>query len=116
MSGSNIVNANLDKWAAQRLAGVQGVATITAAKAAAQAKALPQSESWKDHTRDARKGLYGKASKEGTNITVELGHRVSYGVSLELANDCKHAVLEKTLNSLRQEFLSSVKQIMESKF
>ena len=113
MSGSNIVNANLEKWLQMKLAGVQGVATITAAKAAAESK---NDHPWKDHSHDAEKGLYGTAKKEGTNIIVEHGHRVSYGVYLELANDGKHAVLEKTLNSLRQEFYDSVKQIMESKF
>jgi len=115
MSGSNIVNANLDKWFGSKIAGVQGLSMIIASQAAAKSKALPQSESWKDDTHHARQGLYGKVKKEGSKFIIEHGHRVSYGVYLELANDGKHAVLEKTLNSLRGEFLSGVKQIMESK-
>jgi len=112
MSGSNIVNANLDKWAAQRLAGVQGVSTIIASEAAKESKA---NRPWKDDTRHARQGLYGKVKKEGTKFIIEHGHRVDYGVWLELANDGKYAILSKTLNSLRLKFYNGIKRIMNSK-
>ena len=109
MSGSNIVNANLDRWYKQRLAGVQGVGMITASEAAAKSKA---NHPWENQTHHAEQGLYGKVRKEGTKFIIEHGHRVDYGVYLELANDGKHAVLEKTLNSLRGEFYNRIKQIM----
>ena len=109
MSGSNIVNANLDRWFQMKMAGMQGVGTIIASEAAAKSKA---NHPWENQTHHAEQGLYGKVRKEGTKFIIEHGHRVDYGVYLELANDGKHAVLEKTLNSLRQEFYNRVKQIM----
>jgi len=112
MSGSNLVNANLDKWAKQRLAGVQGVATIIASEAAKESKA---NHPWENDTHHAEQGLYGKVRKDGSKFVIEHGHRVDYGVWLELANDGKYGILEKTLNSLRGKFLSMVKQIMESR-
>lgn len=113
MSGSDKVNVNLDKWAARKMAGVQGVGTIIASEAAAQSKA---NRPWKDHTRHARQGLYGKVRREGSKFIIEHGHRVDYGPALELANDGKYGILEKTLNSLKRKFLNMVRQIMESKF
>ena len=115
MSGSNIVNANLDKWFGSKIAGVQGLSMIIASQAAAKSKALPQSESWKDDTHHARQGLYGKAGRKGTEFIIELGHRVDYGPALELANDGKYGILEKKLNSRRLVVYNRVKQIMESK-
>ena len=111
MSGSNIVNANLDKWLQMKMAGVQGVSTIIASEAATKAKA---NHPWKNQTHHAEQGLYGKFGWEGTKGIISLGHRVDYGPALELANDGKFAILEKTLNSLRQKFYNMVKKIMES--
>jgi len=122
MSGSNLVNANLDKWVTQRLAGVMGACTLMAAEFAAEAKVeAPWQPIYKPPkpskiTGDARKGLYGKAKREGTEFTIELGHRVNYGVYLELANDGKFGILEKKLNSRRLVVYNRVKQIMRSKF
>lgn len=121
MSGSIPVNANLDKWAKQRLAGVYGVCTILASEFAKEAKAeAPWQPIYKPPiprkiTGNARQGLYGKAKKDGSNIIIELGHRVDYGVYLELANDGKFGILEKKLNSRRLVVYNRVKRIMESK-
>jgi len=112
MAGSSIVNANIDRWLQMKMAGVQGVGTIISAEAAAKSKA---NHPWKNQTHHAEQGLYGKFRWEGTKGIIEHGHRVDYGPALELAHDGKYAILEKTLNDLRQEFLSSVKRIMESK-
>ena len=112
MSGSIPVNANLDKWAKQRLAGVYGVCTILASEFAKEAKA---EHPWENDTHHAEQGLYGKAKKDGSNIIIELGHRVDYGVYLELANDGKYGILEKKLNSRRLVVYNRVKRIMESK-
>lgn len=118
MSGSNIINANLDRWAAQKMAGVQGVGTIIASEAAAKAKAeAPWQPIYKPpkpmkYSGNARQGLFGKFRWEGLRGIISLGHKVDYGVYLELANDGRFAILEKTLNSLRQKFFNRVKQIM----
>ena len=112
MSGSNIVNANLDRWARQKMAGVQGVGTIIAAEAAKESKA---NHPWKNDTHHAEQGLYGKFTWKGTKGIIEHGHRVDYGPALELANDGKYGILEKKLNSRRLVVYNRVKRIMESK-
>jgi len=112
LKGTGQVLNNLDRWYQKKMAGVQGVGMIIAAEAAKKSKA---NRPWKDDTHDAKKGLYGKFRWQGTQGIIEHGHRVNYGVYLELARDGKYAILEPTLNSLRGEFLNRVKQIMESK-
>lgn len=111
MAGLNNVLANLNRWGNKKMAGVQGVGMIIAAEAAKKSKA---NRPWKDDTHNAKQGLYGKFSWKGTQGIIEHGHRVDYGPALELAHDGKYGILEKTLNSLRQEFYNRVKQIMES--
>lgn len=106
------VLGNLDKFYQKKMVGVQGVGTIIASKAAAKSKA---ERPWTDRTHHAKQGLYGKVRREGTKFIIEHGHRVDYGVWLELANDGRYAILEKTLNELSPEFRNRVKQIMESK-
>jgi len=112
LKGMNTVFNNLNRLYKKKMAGVQGVGTIIAAKAAEKSKA---NRPWKDRTHHAKQGLYGKFRWEGTRGIIEHGHRVDYGVWLELARDGKYAILEKTLSSLRQEFYNRVKQIMETK-
>jgi len=112
LKGMGGVLGSLDRWRDKRMAGVQGVGTIIAAEAAKKSKA---NRPWKDHTHHAKQGLYGKVRREDTKFIIEHGHRVDYGVWLELARDGKYAILEKTLNELKPEFLSRVKQIMEAK-
>lgn len=112
LKGMSRVLANLDRWRDKRMAGVQGVGMIIAAEAAKKSKA---NRPWKDDTHNAKQGLYGKFRWEGTQGIIEHGHRVNYGVWLELAHDGKYAILEKTLNELSPEFRNRVKQIMEAK-
>jgi len=112
LKGTSQVLNNLDRWYQKKMAGVQGVGMIIAAEAAKKSKA---NRPWKDQTHHAKQGLYGKVRKEDTKFIIEHGHRVDYGVWLELAKDGKYAILEKTLNELKPEFLSRVKQIMESR-
>jgi len=112
LKGMGQVFNNLDRWYQQKMAGMQGVGTIIASEAAAKSKA---EHPWKNQSYAAEQGLYGKFVWKGTQGIIEHGHRVDYGVWLELANDGKYAILEKTLNELSPEFLNRVKQIMESK-
>lgn len=112
LKGMSGVLGNLGKLYQKKMAGVQGVGTIIAAEAASKSKA---NHPWENQTHHAEQGLYGKFRWKGTQGIIEHGHRVDYGVWLELARDGKYAILEKTLNELKPEFLARVKQIMESK-
>ena len=112
LKGMGQVFNNLDKWYQLKMAGMQGVGTIIASQAAAKSKA---EHLWQNRSYHAEQGLYGKFRWEGTQGIIEHGHRVDYGPALEVAHDGKYGILEKTLNSLRQEFYNRVKQIMESK-
>jgi len=112
LKGMSGVLRNLDRFYKKKMAGVQGVGTIISAKAATKSKA---DHPWKNQTHHAEQGLYGKFRWEGTQGIIEHGHRVDYGVWLELAHDGKYAILEKTLNELKPEFVNRVKQIMEAK-
>jgi hypothetical protein len=52
---------------------------------------------WKDHTTNARNGLYGDADFTGGEIVAVLGHTVTYGKFLELAHGARYAILIPTL-------------------
>lgn len=112
LRGTGQVLRNLDRWYQKKMAGVQGVGTIIASKAAKTSKVK---HPWKNQSYAAEQGLYGEFRWQGTQGIIRHGHRVNYGVWLELANDGRYAILEKTLNELSPEFLSRVKQIMEAK-
>lgn len=121
LKGTGQVLTNLDRWYQKKMAGVQGVGMITAVEATAKAKReAPWQPIYKPPiprkiTGNARQGLFGKFRWEGTKGIISLGHRVDYGVWLELANSGRFAILEKTLNSLRKKFYDRIKQIINSK-
>lgn len=102
---------NLEKWAMEKKAGFEGLGSITAAKAERLSK---EKAGWQDRTGNARQGLKGHSFwNSSTEMKVALSHRVDYGVYLELANDGKYAILEPTINSLRDEFYRNAKKIMD---
>lgn len=53
---------------------------------------------WTDRTGHARQRLNAKVSREGNGgYLITLAHGVDYGIWLELANEKKFAVIEKTI-------------------
>lgn len=104
------INRNLDGWKRETEAGIYGVAQNIGAKAEESAKRFAP---WKDQTGNARQGLFSKVFWEGTTIILALCHRVDYGVSLELDNDGKYAILEPTLNRFKGSLYRWVKKIVE---
>jgi len=109
MSIQNI-NLNLDRWHKEKKAGIAAVGQNVKANAERKAK---QDAIWKDRTGNARQGLQGNSFWElATVFKITLGHTVEYGPYLELANDGKYAVLERTLNSLRGELYRNIKMML----
>lgn len=112
LKGMGTVLGNLDKWYAEKIAGCEAVGRNIAAKAEGKAKI---DRPWKDRTANARQGLKGGTQWDSaTALIIYLAHSVDYGPYLELANDSKYAVIEKTLNSFRAELLESVKAILNA--
>ena len=104
------VLSNLDKWKELKKAGITAVGMNTAKEAEAKAK---QDAPWQDRTGNARQGLRGTSGWEGETLKIRLSHSMEYGPYLELCNDGKYAILEKTLNSFREELHNNLKRIME---
>lgn len=52
---------------------------------------------WTDRTSSARLRMKGKAFKVNNGYKLELAHGVNYGVWLELANEGKYAIIDKTI-------------------
>jgi hypothetical protein len=108
----NEIFYNLDKWAEEKKAGIEAVGRNIAAKSEAKAKT---DRTWKDRTANARQGLHaGTQWDSATALIIYLAHSVDYGPYLELCNDGKYAIIEKTLNSFRKELLDSVKAILNA--
>lgn len=68
---------------------------------------------WTDQTGMARKYLQSHISWNNTDtLLVTLSHHVEYGVYLELANECKYAILEKALREYAPQFMEGWKEII----
>jgi len=112
LKGTPTVMGNLDRWYAEKRAGIEAIGRNIAAKATAKAKT---DRPWKDRTSHARQGLKGGTQWDSTTaLIIYLAHSVDYGPYLELCNDGRFAVIEKTLNSFRAELLTSVKAILNA--
>jgi hypothetical protein len=111
MSGSNIVIANLYKWATMKRAGIEGLSLTTAGNMQNYAR---QNRPWKDQTGNARAGLNGGYFWENPEILkMYIAHSMSYGPFLELAHDRKYQILEPTVNKFKDSWYGGVKRIME---
>ena len=110
MKGSGVANVirNLKRWEAMKMAGLDGLGRLTAAEAAAKSKA---EHPWKNQSHHAEQGLYGKWRAE--DKVIEHGHRVDYGVHLELGFNGRYAILEPTINAIKNTWYENVKRIME---
>ena len=104
------INRNLDKWYHEKRAGVEAIAGNVGAKAERAAKINAK---WKDDTGNARQGLQHNVFWEKKDtLKLTLGHTVEYGPYLELANDGKYGILEKTLNNFRGSLYRWIKYIL----
>lgn len=109
MSGLQQVLGNLNRWANEKKIGFDGLGRITAGKAERYAKL---NRPWTDRSREARRRLKGQHFWEtDTQMKVAIAHGVDYGVYLELANDGKYAILEPTMNEVKDEFYRQAERI-----
>lgn len=93
MPGSPEVIANMYEWAKMKKAGLEGMGRVAAANMQSDAR---QNAPWQDRTGNARQGLNGGIYYENENLFIYIAHSMEYGVFLELCNDGKYAILEKT--------------------
>ena len=108
--GTKQVFDNLNKWMEDRIRGVEGLNKVIASKAQTEART---NAPWENDSGDARKGLTGVTYRErGTKFFIALYHKVIYGKYLELKDDGKFAIIEKTLNSLRLEWFQGVRRLL----
>lgn len=67
---------------------------------------------WTDQTSHARQFLKATVSwKNSDELMVSISHHVDYGVFLELCNEGKYAILEKSIAEFAPEFLKGWKEI-----
>lgn len=66
---------------------------------------------WRDHTGNARRGLWAEAERNGKNVHFELGHTADYGIYLEENNEKRFAIVEPTLKALGQSFMRSLERM-----
>lgn len=68
---------------------------------------------WEDQTGDARKRMKAHVKWEGPNLlSIKMSHHVDYGVYLELCNEGKYAVLDKSIKEFVPEFQEGWKDIL----
>lgn len=56
-----------------------------------------ENRTWTDRTSSARLRMKGRSFRVSNGYRLELAHGVNYGVWLELANEKKYAIIDKTI-------------------
>ena len=68
---------------------------------------------WTDRTGHARQRLIGWVEQIGKMRTrIYIGHGVDYGIYLELCNERRFAILQKTVNACSKEVLDGYKDLL----
>ena len=70
-----------------------------------------QNRPWTDRTGQARQRLTGWVEMFSDKIRIHIGHGVDYGIYLELANQRRFAVLQKTVNAVSPEILKGFSEL-----
>ncbi|WP_443660491.1 hypothetical protein [Clostridium algidicarnis] len=70
---------------------------------------------WKDRTAHARLFLKSTVTWKNSNeLMIAISHHVDYGVYLELCNEGKYAILEKSIQEYVPEFQKGWEKIVQS--
>lgn len=67
---------------------------------------------WTDRTGHARQRLTGYVETFSDKTRINIAHGVYYGVYLELCNEKRFAILQKTVNALSTEVLNGFKDLL----
>ena len=78
-----------------------------------QGTAKGKGQFWTNQTSNAIRNVKGFAIDKGDSVSFGIAHRMEYGIYLELANNRKHAALEKTMNVVIPFFMADVKKVYE---
>lgn len=70
-----------------------------------------QNRPWTDRTGHARQRLTGWVETLSDRTRIHIGHGVDYGIYLELANQKRFAILQKTVNTVSPEILKGFKEL-----
>ena len=70
-----------------------------------------QNRPWTDRTGQARQRLTGWVEMFSDKIRIHIGHGVDYGIYLELANQRRFAILQKTVNAMSPEILEGFSEL-----
>ena len=70
-----------------------------------------QNRPWTDRTGQARQRLTGWVEMFSDKIRIHIGHGVDYGIYLELANQRRFAILQKTVNAASPEILEGFSEL-----
>lgn len=72
-----------------------------------------ENKPWENQTGDAVKFLKSHVKWTNTStLMVALSHHVEYGVYLELANECKYAILEEAMRKYTPQFMEGWKKVI----
>lgn len=70
---------------------------------------------WEDRTSNARQFLKTTVTWKNTNeLMIAMSHHVEYGVYLELCNEGKYAILEKSITEFAPQFKEGWRKIVDS--
>ena len=100
---------NLEKAEVKSQVAIEMLATEGAKKFQNYAKA---NRPWTDRTGHARQRLTGWIDVLSNKIRVNIGHGVDYGIYLELCNEKRFAILQKTVNHCSKEILQGYRNLM----
>lgn len=110
ITGDDLVFKNLNKVAIRTIANAVEATKYTAAEMEVYAK---QSAPWTDRTSLARKRLYAQMNNNLPELEIVIGHRMEYGIYLELSNLGKYRIIEPTVNKYRSIWINRLGSILE---
>jgi hypothetical protein len=106
VQGFDVIFRNLEKQIAQFRDNTVSEAEKFAATLENEAK---DNAPWTDRTGDARRSIAGTSEVTNTRVTVAIAIGVDYGIWLEIANDGKYGIIEKTALANRHKFIAAIK-------
>jgi hypothetical protein len=67
---------------------------------------------WTDRTANARQGLFTRAFEDDSSVVISFGHRVFYGLFLEVRNAGKYSVILPTLERFYPRIMEALRGLL----